>query len=64
MEAVAEVLTAALAGQRLKWSHTIKLYNSKTKIGLIYTVFPWLECAFYYIAPSNTRLQMPLDQLN
>lgn len=36
MEAVAEVLTAALAGQKLKWSHTIKLYNSKTKIGLIY----------------------------
>ena len=28
------------------------------------TVFPWLECALYYIAPSNTRLQMPLDQLN
>ena len=29
-----------------------------------YTVFPWLECALYYIAPSNTRLQMPLVQLN
>ena len=47
----------------------IELLLQQERVGFelqnaLHTVFPWLECALYYIAPSNTRLQMPLVQLN
>ena len=51
--------TYRVSSKILQNAHTFIIVNI-----VMHTVFPRLECALYYIAPSNTRLQMPLDQLN